>query len=92
MLASNGDGTVHVLDSETGEDAAPALRGHTKAVGAIATVMLDGGTVVVTSGWDETVRSWQLETSAPLGGPWGGTRPLGTRARHRHMCGARPLR
>ena len=72
VLASNGDGTVHVLDSETGEDAAPALRGHTKAVGAIATVMLDGGTVVVTSGWDETVRSWQLETSAPLGGPWAG--------------------
>jgi WD40 repeat protein len=45
------------------------LDGHANAVTAVATVVLDGRSVVVTSSDDETVRLWDLATGRPVGDP-----------------------
>lgn len=43
------------------------LVGHTEAVTCVATMVLDGHLVAVTSGGDETVRVWDLGTQSQLG-------------------------
>ncbi|WP_326740431.1 caspase family protein [Streptomyces sp. NBC_01022] len=57
----------------TGSTFSTALRdtltGHTNAVEAVACTMLDGEPVAVTSGWDWTVRVWDLATGRPVGEP-----------------------
>ena len=72
VLAGAVDGKTYVFDSETGEQAMPPLYGHAKGVAAVATATVGGATLMVTSGWDETIRAWHLETGMPAGDPWTG--------------------
>ncbi|MFB7081104.1 hypothetical protein ACFCYO_27175, partial [Streptomyces sp. NPDC056308] len=45
------------------------LTGHTGAVCAVATAVVDGRPVAVTGSVDETVRVWDLTTGQPIGEP-----------------------
>ena len=63
--------------------------GHTKRVVAVATAQLRGRPVVVSGGWDDTVRVWDLATGAPAGSPFTGHTGSCARWPPRSRAGAR---
>ncbi|MGA5764628.1 WD40 repeat domain-containing protein [Nonomuraea bangladeshensis] len=59
---------VGVWDLETRQEVMAPIRGHSGPVYAVATAVLDGRWVAVTSG--RTVRVWDLDTGDPVGSPF----------------------
>jgi WD40 repeat protein len=75
LLASGSvDGTVRLWDPVTGELAAPALKGHSDGVEALAAVALPNGQRLLASGsFDGTVKLWDLATGQQIGPTFEGT-------------------
>jgi WD40 repeat protein len=68
ILASDETYTVvHAWDLATGEEAGPPLVGHTDAVWAAATGMLEGRAIVATGSDDRTLRVWDATTGQQIG-------------------------
>ncbi|MFE7476646.1 WD40 repeat domain-containing protein, partial [Streptomyces sp. NPDC057575] len=63
---------VRVWDLATGEQVGEPLTGHTDRVSAVATAIVDGRAVAVTSGEDNTARVWDLLTGRQVGQPMTG--------------------
>jgi WD40 repeat protein len=68
-VTGSWDGTVRVWDLATGAAVCDPHTGHTNAVLAVVTTVLEGRPVAVTGGEDATVRVWDLATGAPIGAP-----------------------
>jgi len=61
------DGTLHRINTQTGQTVGGAMVGHTDAVSSIA-ISHDGHTIV-SGGDDRTVRLWDADTAEPIGTP-----------------------
>jgi hypothetical protein len=64
-----GGNVLRVSDLATGESLPTTFAGHTESIAASAAGEVDGRGVVATSSFDGTIRLWDLDTGAPIGGP-----------------------
>ncbi|MEV7954172.1 WD40 repeat domain-containing protein [Streptomyces sp. NPDC088141] len=65
-------GTGRTWDLATGQPISEPFTGHTRAVNAVATAVLDGRPVAVTGSVDATVRVWDLASGRQVGEPLAG--------------------
>jgi hypothetical protein len=73
LVAATVDGSVHTWDVATGREIRPAVGG---AAVAVASTVVDGGSVLLVRNRDTTVAAYALDTGAPIGPPLGTPQPV----------------
>jgi hypothetical protein len=63
----SSDNTVRVWDASSGQQIGLPLKGHTRAVNAVA--FSPDGRRIVSGSWDKTLRVWDAESGQPIGPP-----------------------
>jgi WD40 repeat protein len=69
VVVATGDGSVHLLDPDTGEAVGPPVPVHTHGVTAVATGVVKGRPVLLTAAADTRLRRWDLATGELVGRP-----------------------
>lgn len=65
IVTTGRDGCVRVWRTGTARSSAGVLRGHQGTVMPLAVASTDSGPLLISGGWDGTIRTWDLLTGTP---------------------------
>lgn len=65
IVTTGRDGCVRVWRVDAARSSANVLQGHQGTVMPLAVAQTDAGPVLISGGWDHTLRTWDLRTGAP---------------------------
>ncbi len=65
IVTTGRDGCIRIWRLDSARSSANVLRGHQGTVMPLAMAHTDAGPMLISGGWDHTLRTWDLRTGAP---------------------------